>query len=63
MVADKHWFSDTIAGWILGSSIGYGLPQLLHYRYVRAVVSPLPNTALVPWGDATSGGLRFMGQL
>jgi membrane-associated phospholipid phosphatase len=61
MIADKHWLSDTIVGWVLGGSIGYGMPYFLHYRYVRQVVSPLPNTALLPWGDATSGGVQLSG--
>ena len=61
LVADKHWLSDTIAGWVVGGSIGYGMPYLLHYRYVRQVVSPFPNSALLPWGDGTSAGLQFAG--
>lgn len=61
MIADKHWLSDTLVSWILGGSIGYGLPYFLHYRYVKKVVSPLPNSAIVPWGDTTSGGVRFVG--
>ena len=63
MVTDKHWFSDTVPGWLLGGGIGFGMPWLLHYRYARAITSPLPNTAIVPWGDATSGGVQFMGLL
>lgn len=61
IIADKHWLSDTIVSWVLGGSIGYGLPYLLHYRHVQKVVSPLPNTALLPWGDRTSAGVRFTG--
>ena len=63
IVADKHWLSDTVPAWLIGGGIGFGMPWLLHYRYVRAVTSPLPGTALVPWADQTSGGLRFVGQL
>lgn len=61
MIADKHWLSDTIVGWALGGSIGYGMPYLLHYRYVQKVVSPLPNSALLPWGDANGAGIQFAG--
>lgn len=61
IIADKHWLSDTIVSWVLGGSIGYGLPYLLHYRHVQKVVSPLPNSALLPWGDATSAGVQFTG--
>lgn len=63
IVADKHWLSDTVPAWLLGGAIGFGMPYLLHYRYVRDAVSPLPNTALLPWATGTSAGLDFMGQL
>ena len=63
MVADKHWLSDTLPGWVLGGSIGFGLPWLLHYRAVRTVASPLPGTALLPWANSSSAGLNFAGQL
>lgn len=61
IIADKHWLSDTIVGWVLGGSIGYGMPYFLHYRYVQKVVSPLPNTALLPYGDSTGAGIQFAG--
>jgi membrane-associated phospholipid phosphatase len=61
MIADRHWLSDTIAGWLVGGSLGYGLPYFLHFRYVRQIAAPLPHSALIPWGDATSGGVRFLG--
>lgn len=61
IIADKHWLSDTVVSWVLGGSIGYGMPYFLHYRYVQKVVSPLPNTALLPWGDATGAGVQFAG--
>ena len=63
IVADRHWLSDTVPSWLVGGAIGFGMPYLLHYRYVRDVISPLPNTALVPWATATSAGIDFMGQL
>jgi membrane-associated phospholipid phosphatase len=62
-VADKHWLSDTVPGWLLGGAIGFGMPWLLHYRTVRSVVSPLPDTALLPWADQTSLGASFVGRL
>lgn len=61
MIADKHWLSDTVVAWVLGGSIGYGMPYLLRYRYARRLLVPLPNTALLPWGDQTSGGLQLRG--
>jgi hypothetical protein len=63
IVADKHWLSDTVPSWLVGGAIGFGMPYLLHYRYVRDVLSPLPKTAIVPWVDGTSGGIGLMGQL
>jgi hypothetical protein len=65
MIADKHWFSDTVVGWAAGGSIGFGLPWLLHYgpTAVRRVASPFPDTALVPWVDEKSGGLQLIGRL
>jgi len=63
IVADKHWLSDTVPSWIAGGAIGFGLPYLLHYRFVHDAMSPLPNTAVVPWATGTSGGIDFMGQL
>jgi hypothetical protein len=31
IVADKHWWSDVVAGASLGMATGFGLPFLLHY--------------------------------
>jgi membrane-associated phospholipid phosphatase len=65
MVADKHWLSDTVPSWLLGGSIGFGLPWFLHYgpAAVRSVASPLPNTAIIPWLSDTSGGVELIGRL
>jgi len=61
IIADKHWLSDTIVAWIVGGSVGYGMPYFLHFRYVQKVASPLPNSAILPWGDATSAGMQLVG--
>jgi membrane-associated phospholipid phosphatase len=31
IVADKHWWSDVVAGVAVGTATGFGLPFLLHY--------------------------------
>lgn len=33
LVADRHYFSDVVAGAVLGFGIGFGLPWFLHYRH------------------------------
>jgi hypothetical protein len=35
IVADRHYASDVIVGAVMGLSVGYGLPWLLHYCYAR----------------------------
>ena len=65
MIADRHWATDVLAGWALGGIVGVGMPWLLHYSpaAVRSVMRPTPQTALIPWGNETSGGLQLMGEL
>lgn len=63
IIADKHWLSDTVPSWLVGGAIGFGMPYLLHYRYVRDVASPLPGTVLLPWADDTGAGVSFAGAL
>jgi hypothetical protein len=65
MVADKHWLSDTVPAWVLGGSIGFGLPWLLHYgpHAARKVASPVAGSMLVPWVDGDSFSLQLMGLL
>ena len=47
--ADKHWFSDVVTGLVIGSSVGVGVPLLLHGRALPVSVSLSPNgvTAIV----------------
>jgi membrane-associated phospholipid phosphatase len=33
VMADEHWSTDVLTGWILGGAIGFGLPWLLHYQF------------------------------
>jgi membrane-associated phospholipid phosphatase len=35
IVADKHWASDVLLGWAVGSLSGYVVPSLLHYGFTR----------------------------
>lgn len=53
MVADRHYFSDMIAGTAIGVGSGFVLPMLAHYRRpvpgskqasVRWTVAPMPHT-------------------
>jgi len=32
MISDDHYLTDTLAGAALGTTVGLGLPYLLHYR-------------------------------
>lgn len=33
IIADKHWMTDVLVGHIVGASVGFGLPWLLHYQH------------------------------
>jgi membrane-associated phospholipid phosphatase len=33
LMADKHWASDVVTGWTIGSFSGYVLPSVLHYGF------------------------------
>jgi membrane-associated phospholipid phosphatase len=35
LMADKHWASDVVIGWSLGTFSGYVLPSILHYGFGR----------------------------
>ena len=45
MMGDRHYFSDVIAGSVIGFSFGFALPSLLHYvkwrRASKAVLTPM----------------------
>ena len=64
IVADAHWSTDVIAGAALGTSIGYGLPHLLHYGQGKKSgffgVLP-PNTGLVPLASPSLTGIAVVG--
>lgn len=35
IVADRHWTSDVLVGWLLGGASGFVLPSLIYYKGVR----------------------------
>lgn len=45
IVADRHWATDTIAGFGIGFSLGLGLPILLHYEQEVSGAEEEPSTA------------------
>jgi membrane-associated phospholipid phosphatase len=66
MMADKHWFTDVVAGHLLGASIGLGLPWLLHYQHritPDASALGISNLAWMPWATSDSIALSLAGQL
>lgn len=50
MRADDHWFSDVVAGYVIGWGIGFGVPWLLHYGHKERTL-PL-GAGLLPRGFA-----------
>jgi membrane-associated phospholipid phosphatase len=41
VVADRHWWSDVVAGAALGTATGFGLPFVLHYAHPLSATAPL----------------------
>lgn len=64
IVADKHWASDVLVGHLIGGSVGFGLPWLLHYRHP---ITPdltalgIRRTAWLPWATEDGGTLSLVG--
>jgi membrane-associated phospholipid phosphatase len=51
IVAVRHWASDVLAGWVLGTAVGIALPLLLHPRLdepVAAAGTPAAPATSVP---------------
>jgi hypothetical protein len=62
IAADRHYFTDSLAGAALGYAAGYGLPWLLHYRYGPAVgAEPQAHVAVVPFGASGALGVQLVG--
>ena len=66
LMADKHWASDVVLGWSIGTFSGYVLPSVLHYGFghgqaVGAIrvgeLSMVPTAQVFPRG----GGLGMVG--
>ena len=54
---DKHWFTDVLVGHMVGASVGFGMPWLLHYQHrVTPDMSSLgvSHAAWIAW--PTEGG-------
>ncbi len=60
---DRHYLSDNLVGILLGTGIGYGLPQLLHYGHPLSVKSDdgLARAGVVPLVTDSSLGLQGLG--
>jgi membrane-associated phospholipid phosphatase len=67
VAADRHWASDVVSGWVIGGTIGFGLPWMLHYsqRLPRALGARfLPEgTAILPTAGNSAFGLSVVGLL
>jgi membrane-associated phospholipid phosphatase len=64
IAADKHWFTDVLVGHMVGASVGFGLPWLLHYQHrVSPDLSRLGvhHTAWLPWPTEGGASLSLMG--
>lgn len=62
VVADRHWTTDVLTGWLLGGAVGYGLPMLLHYRHpIGDGVLP-KHSVVVPYATDDGGGLTYLGR-
>ena len=59
IVGDRHYTTDVLVGALIGFSIGYGLPTLLHYGNVQgdaaAASAMQPLARVVPLGPTISG--------
>jgi len=59
VMADKHWWSDVIAGTALGTATGFGMPFLFHYSTISMRI---PNGILggrlhlLPLANETTAG-------
>jgi membrane-associated phospholipid phosphatase len=65
VVSDKHWASDVLIGGLMGGSVGFGLPYLLHYSRPAPLGAGLlpPNMAFVPLVDEDVLGIGVAGLL
>ena len=65
IASDKHWFTDVLVGHIVGASVGFGLPWLLHYQHrLSPDLSRLGvrRTAWIPWPTEDGASLSLVGE-
>jgi membrane-associated phospholipid phosphatase len=62
--AAKHWPTDVVFGYLLGSAVGIGVPWLLHYGQRESPMSfragPM-HGAVFPWASETQVGISAYG--
>ena len=63
LISDNHWASDIFLGGMLGFSLGFGLPHLLHYYRAGAPVVSAGSLAFAVLPRVTEGevGVRALG--
>lgn len=61
IVADKHWWSDVVAGASLGLGVGFGMPFLLHYGSPLAATDANKGVAVLPLVGPDLTGLSVVG--
>lgn len=52
VVADKHYATDVVTGWIIGALSGILVPELLHYRYKKEDTTTSASPVMVSFGSA-----------
>lgn len=65
LMADRHYLSDVLVGAAMGLGLGYGGPELLHYRWPLSATStrllPGARVTAVPMGSSATMGMSLIG--